>query len=115
MPLRILVVDDEPLIAMLVQDWLVDLGCEVLGPAHTVDDAMALIDGSSIDGAFLDVSLGSGNSYGIAEALQSRSVPIAFATGHGAASIDPRFSTAITIAKPFDFASMERVVASFAH
>ena len=110
---RILVVDDEPLIAMLLGDWLVELGCEVVGPAHSVDAALSWLNGSKVHGAFLDVSLGTNDSYLVAEALRQLSVPVIFATGHGADSIDARFRDAGTLTKPFDFAAVENAVASF--
>jgi CheY-like chemotaxis protein len=110
---RILVVDDEPLIAMLLGDWLIELGCEVVGPAHSVDDALSLLHEGQVHGAFLDVSMGTGNSYAVAEALQQRQVPMIFATGHVAESIDARFRQVRTLAKPFDFAAVQSAVESF--
>ncbi len=110
---RILVVDDEPLIAMILEDWLIELGCEVVGPAHSVDAALSLLDGRKVDGAFLDVTLGTGDSYLVAEALQQRSVPVIFATGHGAESIDSRFKDAGTLSKPFDFAAVQSAISTF--
>lgn len=77
---RILVVDDEPLISMLVENWLGELGCEVVGPARTVADGLALADGQ-LDGAILDVNLAGGTCYPLANALRLRGVPLAFATG----------------------------------
>ena len=67
----ILVVDDEPLIAMMIADWLVELGCQVVGPAGTVKDAMAFIEKGGLDGILLDVTLGSGNSFDIADRAQA--------------------------------------------
>ena len=80
---RILVIDDEPLISMLVEDWLTELGCEVVGPARTVQDGLDLIEKGALDGAILDVNLGSNKSFLVAEALRNRGVPFAFATGDG--------------------------------
>ena len=77
---RILVVDDEPLISMLVENWLGELGCKVVGPARTVADGLALTDGQ-LDGAILDVNLTGGTCYPLANALRLRGVPLAFATG----------------------------------
>ena len=77
---RILVVDDEPLISMLVENWLGELGCKVVGPARTVADGLALADGQ-LDGAILDVNLAGGTCYPLANALRLRGVPLAFATG----------------------------------
>lgn len=71
---RILVVDDEPLISMLIENWLTELGCEVVGPAHTVRDGLMLADGGQLDGAILDVNLGNDTCYSIARTLQGLGV-----------------------------------------
>lgn len=107
---RVLVVDDEPLIAMLVEDWLADMQCETVGPAGTAAAALALIDGADIDGAILDVSLDGHDSFAVADVLRERAVPFAFATGHGRERIDERFRDAPTLAKPYDFESVRKVV-----
>jgi len=77
-PLAILVVDDEALIAMLLEDMLLDLGCRVVGPASTVMKSMALIEaeGERIDGAFLDINLRGELVYPVADALAARNVPL---------------------------------------
>jgi CheY-like chemotaxis protein len=108
---RILVVDDEPLIAMLVEDWLNELQCETVGPAGSAPEALALIDGVELDGAILDVSLGGHNSFAVADALLDRGVPFAFATGRGVECIEQRFKDAPTLAKPYDFARIQKVLA----
>jgi CheY-like chemotaxis protein len=111
-PARILVLDDEPLIAMMLQDCLVDLGCEAVGPAHTVEAALALLEGGAVDGAILDVSLAAGDSYPVADALQRRSIPFVFATGQATSGIEPRFKSAPILAKPFDFKAVQRAIAA---
>lgn len=107
---RILVLDDEPMIAMLVQDWLQELGYETVGPAQTVSAAIDLLESAVLDGAILDVSLGNEDCYAVAERLQVRGVPFAFATGHGRNAIDARFKDAAVLPKPFDFVMMQRVL-----
>ena len=108
---RILVVEDEPLIAMLASDWLSDLDCEPVGPAASVAAALALVEKTELDGAILDVSLDGHDSFAVADALQARQVPFAFATGHGVGSIVERFRDAPTLAKPYDFERVREVVA----
>lgn len=110
---RILVLDDEPMIAMLVQDWLQDLGFETVGPAQSVATALDLIERTSLDGAILDVSLGNEDCYAVADCLQERGVPFAFATGHGRNGIDARYKNAAVLSKPFDFVMMKRVLTEF--
>ncbi len=78
---RVLIVDDEPLIAMLAQDWLEDLGHQTVGPAHDLKTALTLAM-EPLDAAILDVSLGADKSYEVARRLRAQDVPFAFATGH---------------------------------
>jgi CheY-like chemotaxis protein len=106
---RILVVEDEMLIAILVEDWLAELACDTVGPVGSATEALALIEAGELDGAILDVSLDGHDSFAVADALRARDVPFAFATGHGAGRIAERFKDAPTLAKPYDF---ERVRAA---
>jgi CheY-like chemotaxis protein len=108
---RILVVDDEPLIAMLLEDWLVELGHEPVGPVNSVTDALELIEQTDRpDGAILDVALGAESSYPVADALASLGIPVLFATGHSGESLPARFKGAPTLTKPFDFETVKRAV-----
>ena len=108
---RVLVVEDEPLIAMLLEDWLAELHCQTVGPAASAQEAMALIEGAQLDGAILDVSLDGHDSDAVAAALRERAIPIAFATGHAVEWIDARFKDAPTLAKPYDFERVKQVLA----
>jgi CheY-like chemotaxis protein len=109
---RVLVVEDEPLIAMLVEDWLAELDCETVGPAGSVAAALELVGGNELDGAILDVSLEGHDSFAVADALRARHIPFAFATGHGAGRIVDRFRDTPTLAKPYDFERVREVVAT---
>jgi len=109
---RVLVVDDEPLIAMMVEDWLSELQYETVGPVGSAPEALALIGGVELDGAILDVNLGGHDSFAVAAALRDRSIPFAFATGHGHARIEERFKDAPTLLKPYDFESVRKVLAA---
>lgn len=108
---KVLIVDDEPLIAMMLSDWMTEQGVEPVGPAHSVAQALSLLEAGPVDAAVLDVSLGDGNSYAIADALSQKGIPFAFATGHGANSVAERFKGVITVTKPFDFEVVSGVVA----
>jgi len=108
---KILVVDDEPLIAMMIADWLTEQGLETLGPAYSVSQALALLETQSADAAILDVSLGDDDCYDIAEVLSAKGIPFAFATGHGADAMAKGYADVITVAKPFDFEIVRSVVA----
>lgn len=80
---QVMIVEDEPIISMVLEDMLDELGCQVVGSASSVASALELLDGISIDFAILDVSLRQENSFPIAEALIARGVPYFFSTGYG--------------------------------
>jgi CheY-like chemotaxis protein len=96
---RVLVLEDEPVVAMLVEDMLVDLGCVVVGPASRLDDALAIAEREELDLAVLDINLGRGDSFPVALVLDRRSVPFVFATGYG--DRETPFPSAPVVAKPY--------------
>jgi CheY-like chemotaxis protein len=108
---RILVLEDEPLISMLLGDWLTELGCETVGPAGSVADALGLVERGVLDGAILDVSLGNNEDcYAVADLLATRGVPFALATGHGPQGVAERYRRGLILAKPFDFTALKGVL-----
>ena len=98
---RILVVDDEPLIAMDIVSSLEDEGCVVVGPAATLEKALALIDTTEIDAAMLDANLGGKPVDALAAALVRRNIPFAFVSGYGREGLPEAFRQAMLIRKPF--------------
>ena len=80
---RVLVLEDEPVVAMLVEDMLIELGCEVVGPAARLEEGMALARDEPLDLAVLDVNLGPTDSFPVAAILAEKAVPFIFATGYG--------------------------------
>lgn len=107
---RILVVEDDPLISILMEDLLTELGCEVVGPARTVQDGLDLAGSPGLHGAILDVKLGDQNCFAIADALRERGVPFAFATGGGGVGDDSGFQNPLVLVKPFEFETVKAVV-----
>jgi DNA-binding response OmpR family regulator len=106
---RILVVDDEPLISAMTEDWLSELGHVVVGPAYNLAAALKLAE-TDLDAAIVDVSLGHEKSYPLADALSARGVPFALATGYGPEGIEPKYRTGSTLGKPYEFATFRRVI-----
>jgi DNA-binding response OmpR family regulator len=101
-PQQILIVEDEPLIAMMLEDFLEILDKQVVASADTVATALDAIDGGTVDAAILDVNLRAGEkSTPIAEALAERSIPFVFATGGGDEGVDERFRDRPRLLKPF--------------
>ena len=100
-PKRILVVEDEPIVALSLQDMLDDLGFEVVGPAFRAAAALELARSEAIDAAILDVNMAGETSYGVAEALRSRSIPYLFATGYGRQGLEPGHEDTFVLQKPY--------------
>ncbi len=104
-------VEDELFVAMLVEDLLTDLGCQVVGPASSAREALRVAQGESFDFALLDVNLGDGEtSFDTAEALRLRGVPFAFVTGYGAEGVRSDLRDAPILSKPIDPRQLARVV-----
>jgi len=108
--LKVLVVEDEMLVSMLVEDMLSDLGCLVVGPAAELDEAMALALSADIDAALLDVNLGGKPIFPVADALRERGVPFAFASGYGEAGLSEDHRGAAVLQKPFREADLARAL-----
>lgn len=109
-PRKVLIVEDETLIAMLVEDMLIDLGFEVLGPATRLQRALEMAREESFDVALLDINLASEQSFPVALALRERGIPFIFATGYGSKGLDERFRDAITLQKPFEMRQLEQAI-----
>jgi CheY-like chemotaxis protein len=99
---RILVVEDEAAIAIMIQQILSEAGAIIAGPAATVAEALALIEAAPVDGAILDYKLPDGSSLPVADALSARRVPFVFASGYDPHSIDRRYTNAPKLLKVFD-------------
>lgn len=108
---RILVVEDEALIAVMVEDMLAEMGAEVVGPAATIEQALALAAAEAIDGAVLDVNVRGERIDPVAEVLAERGVPMLFATGYGEVRLASG-ATATVIDKPYTQEKLARGLAA---
>ena len=104
--LRILIVEDEMLVAMNIEDMLLDLGHEVAGLASRLAPALALAADADIDAAVLDVNLAGEQSFEVADLLEQRGIPFLFATGYGIHGIVERHRGRTVIQKPFLLADL---------
>jgi CheY-like chemotaxis protein len=102
---RVLLVEDEPMVALLVEDLLLGAGAAVLGPAYTVDAALGLIEavgfGAGLDAAVLDIDLRGAAVWPVADLLASRGVPFLLVTGCGRSLGRDAHGAAPVLAKPF--------------
>lgn len=106
--LRILVVEDEGVVAMLVEDMLAELGCEVIGSVATLQKAIEAATSESFDFAMLDVNLDGQLVFPVAEILQSRQLPFLFSTGYGRVGVPSIFQNHEVLNKPFSREELER-------
>ena len=106
---RVLLVEDESLVAMLAEDMLVDLGCEVV-VAMRLDKALAQVRTTSFDLAVLDVNLGDARSYPVADLLFERSTPFLFATGYGRQGLEDAYKAVPVLQKPYQAAPLEHLL-----
>lgn len=104
---RILVVEDEVAISMLLEDMLLDLGFEVVGPAGRLSAAMKLAEEEALDAAILDVNVAGEVIYPVVETLARRGVPFVFSTGYGSAGIDEPYRDRPVLQKPFSQKDLE--------
>jgi CheY-like chemotaxis protein len=99
--LRALVVEDEALVAMLLEDQLDELGHVVVGIAGRIEPAKQMARDLDIDLAVIDLNLNGQQTYPVAHILVARGVPFIFATGYGAAGLTEAWAHAVTLQKPF--------------
>ncbi len=98
---RVLIVEDEMLVAMTLEDTLLDLGMEVVATAMHLALAIELADRCEIDVAVLDINLHGGRSYPVADILIRRGIPFIFATGYGHAEGDEAYAGIPVLTKPY--------------
>jgi CheY-like chemotaxis protein len=98
---RVLVVEDESLVAMLLETMLEDMGCVPVGPAATIDEALKLVDSEMFDAALLDVNVAGQPVFPVARALEARGIPLVFSTGYGEGGLPEAWRGRPTVQKPF--------------
>lgn len=108
--LRILVVEDDMMIALLVEEALQGFGCVVIGPVGKLDAALRLASDEVLDAAILDVTIRGGQVFPVAERLISRGIPFAFASGYGDWALPDAFRNQPRLIKPFTVRDLEACV-----
>lgn len=108
--LRILVVEDEMMVAMLMEDLLEGFGCTIVGPAASIAKALLLIAGEAIDGAMLDLNLAGHSVYPVADELARRGIPFIFVTGYGNQELPDDYNKRPRLPKPFRRLELQRLM-----
>lgn len=107
---RVLVVEDEVLVAINTEDALVELGFEIAGTATNLNQALRLAREECLDLAVLDVNLNGEASFPAAQILRSRGIPFLFATGYGLEGVEPALADTPTLKKPYRIADLKRAI-----
>lgn len=107
---RILLVEDEALVAMLLEDMVIELGGTVVGPEGQLDLAMILAADEPLDAAILDINLAGKRSHAVADIFLQRGVPFAFASGYGPLGVDARHRDVPMLIKPFNLQEVASVL-----
>ena len=104
---RVLIVEDESLVAMLLETILEDMGCVPVGPAATVEEGLRMAaEGQPVDAALLDVNVAGRQVFPVAEALKEAGVPFIFSTGYGEGGLPDEWRGQPTLQKPFTEAAV---------
>lgn len=108
--LRVLVVEDEVLVAMLIEDMLLENGCEGVEICGRMEAALARVTEGAFDFVILDLNLEGDLTYPVADLLIANKVPFVFATGYGNSMLTGPYSKIPSLQKPFQMADIERVM-----
>ena len=109
---RVLIVEDESLVAMLLETILEDMGCLAVGPAATVDEGLRMAADETVDAALLDVNVAGRQVFPVAQALKDRGVPFIFSTGYGEGGLPDEWRGQPTLQKPFTEAAVRDALMS---
>lgn len=104
--LRVLVVEDEPMIGMIIEDVVEELGWQMVGPVANLADALSLARTEQIDCAVLDVNIRGGRTYPVAELLLGRGIPMIIATGYGERALPESVHGERRLEKPYTSAQL---------
>jgi CheY-like chemotaxis protein len=110
--LKVLVVEDEGAVALLIEDMLLDLGCEVAASAAELDKACELARSAKIDLALLDLNLDGSSALPVASILRERKIPFVFSTGYGPEGVSQEFDSYPILVKPFEIFDLQAKVAA---
>jgi CheY-like chemotaxis protein len=109
---RVLLVEDEALVGIMIQECLSEFGFRIHGPVCSATDALSAARDGQFDAAILDINLGDGSVYQVAEILSARDVPFIFVTGYDSDSVDSRFSHVPVLQKPIERQVLQKMFAA---
>lgn len=105
---RVFIAEDEPLVSMLVESMLEELGCVVAGIADNFADALRDANAGGFDVALLDINLSGTEVFPVASALRKQGIPYVFSSGYGSAGLPPEFQASPVVPKPYQIEDLAR-------
>jgi DNA-binding response OmpR family regulator len=109
---RVLIVEDEVLVAMLVEELLERMGYEVTAFSSHLDEALRIGRAISVDFAILDINLNGKQSFPVADTLRERGLPFVFATGYGGRALESTYTGVPVLQKPFNLDDFRRTISA---
>ncbi|HUI20878.1 MAG TPA: response regulator [Methylocella sp.] len=108
--IQILVVEDEPIISMLIEDMLIEIGCKNIKIMASISSALEFLGGAQPDFTILDINLNGTRSYPVAALLKSRKIPFVFVSGYDAATLDLAYADVQLLQKPFRIGDLDLMI-----
>ncbi len=110
--LKVLVVEDEGFVALMIEDMLLDLGCEIAASVARLSHAREVAATAQVDFAVLDVNLDGQPVFPVADILRERRIPLLFSTGYGAGGLPGEYLSHPVVGKPFSLEELRRGIAA---
>ena len=107
---KILLIEDEPMIAMLLEDFIDMAGHEAVGPSETLDAALAAVESGGFDAAIMDINLNGQKAWAVADALRTRAIPFAISSGAADSEIPKTYADAPLLKKPYMLMDVQSVI-----
>lgn len=108
--LKAFIVEDEGPVALLIEDMIIDLGCEIVASAAELGKACEIARTAAVDFALLDLNLNGSSALPVAHILRERGIPFVFSTGYGVSGASEEFDSYPTLAKPFIANDLREIV-----
>ena len=108
--LKALIVEDEAAVALMIEDMILELGCEIAASVANLDSARRIVNVVQCDFAVLDVNVGGQLVFPVAQILQERQIPFLFSTGYGASGLPGEFKDRAVLSKPFSIEELQQKI-----